>query len=57
MIFLGVSEFGAWSGCSATCGDGTKTRSANCIDGECDQSLLNESANCRLEDCKFKLII
>ena len=45
------SEWGAWSECSAQCGDGTKSRSRTCsVEGECEGS-SSESTACNEGDC------
>ena len=55
----GYSDFGAWSECSASCGEGTQTRSRTCTNpapsnGGADCSGLgnaDESQSCNLVEC------
>ena len=48
-----------WSECSATCGDGTQTRTQSCVyadnttaDGQCSGNAQSESRPCLVSPCR-----
>ena len=50
------SEWSEYSSCSATCGEGFKTRRRRCIGGICSratESDLSETTNCNKTGCKY----
>lgn len=54
------SEWNEYSDCSASCGDGTKTKERICIDGICSRAThqdLIETSHCNERSCKFYIKI
>ena len=45
------SSWGAWSGCSATCGTGRRTRVRRCTGGNNCIGVTQEYEDCKLSTC------
>ena len=56
-IFLEWSSWGEWGSCNVDCGEGKKTRSRTCENGEKCKGDSIERKNCKGENCPGNISI